>query len=46
MKVYLEITFTIFIFILAANAFCMNSHWFVFITGTPENMSNPTNFFF
>ena len=24
----------------------MGSHWFVYITGTPESISNPTNFFF
>ena len=45
-KYTFEISFTNFIFILAANAFCMGSHWFVYITGTPESISNPTNFFF
>ena len=45
-KINESITSTNFIFIQAANAFCMNSHWFAFITRTPESISNPTSVFF
>ena len=36
----IQITFTNFLFIQAANASCTSSHWFVFSTRTPESISN------
>ena len=45
-KYTFEITFTNFIFIEAASAFCMSSNWFVFTTRTPESVSNLTSVFF
>ena len=48
MKVYLWNNFPvlIFLFVQAANVFCMSSHWFVFTTRTPESISKTTSVFF